>query len=108
MGKLTRMRMMRTGQIPELGAGEVAVLAMLMTITMERVRRTRREVRNGPGKGTEQSTGTGKGRGRGRGRETVKGKILFNKPQAEMISLVPVLCSCRKKYMRLTRAHRAN
>jgi hypothetical protein len=100
------MRMMRTGQIPELGAVEVAVLAMAMTMTMERVRRTRREVRNGPGKGTEQSTGRGKGRGRGR--ETVKGKILFNKPQGEMISLVPLLCSCRTKYMRKTRAHRAN
>jgi hypothetical protein len=41
--------------------------------------------------------GKGKGRGRqpskgrGRGRETVQGKVLLNKPQQEMISLVPLL-----------------
>jgi len=83
-----------------------AVLAMPMTMTMATVRRTRRAVRKGPEKGREQRTGRGKGRGRGR--ETVKGKILLNKPQWEMISLVPLLCSCRRKGMRQTRTRRAN
>ena len=84
---------------------EGAVLAMAMTMTMERVRRTRRAVRKGPGKGREQRTGRGKGRGRGR--ETVKGKVLLNKPQGEMISLVPLRCSCRRKGMRPTQTWRA-
>ena len=50
------MMMMRTGQIPEHLTVEGAVLAMAMTMTMERVRRTRREVRKGPGKGRKQRT----------------------------------------------------
>jgi len=85
---------------------------------MARVRSTHREVRKGPGKGIEHRTGRGKGRGRGkgkgrgkgrgRGRETVKGKVLFNTPQVEMISLVPLLCSSRRNGMRQTRAQRAN
>jgi hypothetical protein len=79
---------------------------MAITMTMARVRRTCREVCKGPGKGREQRTGRGKGSGRGR--ETVKGKVLLNKPQGEMISLVPLLCSCRRKGMRQTQALRAN
>jgi hypothetical protein len=85
---------------------EGAIFAMAKTMTMARIRRTRREVREGPGKGREQRMGRGKGRGRGR--ETVKGKVLLNKPQGEMISLVPMLCSCRRKGMRQTWARRAN
>jgi len=75
-------------------------------MTTARVRRTHRAVRKIPGKGR------GKGRGRqgrkGRGRETVKGNVLLNKPQQEMISFVPLLCSCRRKCMRQTRTRRAN
>jgi hypothetical protein len=85
---------------------EGAILAMAKSMTMARMRRTRREVRQGPRKGREQRTGRGKGRGKGR--ETVKGKVLLNKPQGEMISLVPMLCSCRRKGMRQTWARRAN
>jgi len=68
----------------------------------------------GTGKGKVQRMGRGKGsgrqprKGRGRGRETVKGKVLLNKPQEEMISLVPFLCSCRRKCMRQTRTRKAN
>jgi hypothetical protein len=49
--------MMRTARIPERQAVKGAFLAMAMTMTMARVRRTRREVRQGPGKGREQRTG---------------------------------------------------
>ena len=94
--------MMRTRRIPERRAVEGAVLAMAMTMTMARVRRTRREVRKGPGKGREQRTGRGKGRGRGR----VKGKVLLNKPQGEMICLVPL--GCRRKRKRQTWTRSAN
>jgi hypothetical protein len=100
------MMMMTTGRIPEHRAVEGAVLAMAMTMTMARVRMTRREVRKGPGKERDQRTG--RGQGRGRGRETVKGKVLLNKHQGEMISLMPLLCSCRRKGMRQTRAWRVN
>jgi len=97
--------MMTTGQIPERRAVEGAILVIAMTITTARVKRTRRAVRKGPGKGREQRMGRGnerrlrmgRGKGRGRGRETVKGKVLLNKPQGETISLVPLLCSCRRK-----------
>jgi hypothetical protein len=73
-------------------------------------------VRTGLGKGREHRMGRGKGmrlrtgRGKGiaRGRETVKGKVLFNTPQEEMISLVPLLCSCRRKCQRQTWTRRAN
>jgi hypothetical protein len=37
---------------------------------------------------------TGRGKGRGKKMETVKGKVLLNKPLGEMISLVPLLYSC--------------
>jgi hypothetical protein len=89
---------------------------MAMTMTTARVRRTRRAVRNEPGKGRVQRMGRGKGRGKrrvrqwrtGRGRETVKEKVLLNKHQEEMISLVPLLCSCRRNCIRQTRTQRAN
>jgi hypothetical protein len=70
---------------------------MAMTMTTGRVSRSRRAVRKGLRKGRVQRMGKGKGRGRqpskgrGRGRETVQGKVLLNKPQQEMISLVPLL-----------------
>jgi hypothetical protein len=54
------------------------------------------EKRTGKGKGKR----TGRGKGRGSGRERVKGKELLNKPQGEMISIVPLLCICRRKGMR--------
>ena len=91
------MMMMTTGRIPERRAVDGAVLAMTMTMITARVSRTRRAVRKGPGKGRVQMMGRGKGRGRqprkgrGRGRETVQGKVLLNKPQEEMISLVPLI-----------------
>jgi len=106
--------MMTTGRIPEHRAVEGANLAMAMTMTTARVRRTRRAVRKGPGKSRVPRMGRGhrSGRqprkGRGRGRETAKGKVLLNKPQEEMISLVPLLCSCRTKCMRRTRTRKAN
>jgi hypothetical protein len=54
-------------------------------------------VRKELGKGRVQRMGSGKGWGKGRGRqrrkgrgrETVKGKVLLNIPQEEMISLMP-------------------
>jgi len=58
----------------------------------------------GNGKGTQDGMGTGKGRGR----ETVKGQVLLNKPHGEMISLVPLLCSCRRKCMRQTSTWKAH
>jgi MarR-like DNA-binding transcriptional regulator SgrR of sgrS sRNA len=102
------MRMMRmtTGLIPVCRAVEGAVQAMAMTMMTARVRRTRRAVRKVLGKGRENRMGRGKGRGRGR--ETVKGKVLFNTPQEEMICLVPLLCSCRRKCQRQTWTWRAN
>jgi hypothetical protein len=60
------------------------------------------------GRGKERRLRTGRGKGRGRGRETVKGKVLLNKPQGEMISLAPLLCICRKNCLRLTWTSRAN
>jgi len=94
--------MTKSVRMLERRAVEEAILAMEITMTTATVRRTRRAVGQGPGKGREQRIGRGKGRGRGmqwtkergRGRETLKGKVLLNKPQGEMISLVPLLCSC--------------
>jgi hypothetical protein len=106
--------MMTTGCIPQRRAVEGAILAMAMAMTTARVRRTRRVVRKGLGKGRVKRMGRGKRRGkqlrkgRGRGRETIKGKLLANKPQEEMISLVPLLCSCRRKCIRQTWIWRAN
>src|SRR5882757_8463179 len=96
--------MMRTARNLVRRAVDGAILGMATQMTTARVRRTCRAVRKGPGKGREQTMGSGKGRrlrtGRGKGRrrgsETVKGKVLFNTPQEEMISLVLLLCSCRR------------
>jgi hypothetical protein len=53
---------------------------MAITMTIARVRRTRRAVRQGAGKRREHRMGRGnergKGRGKRRGREMVKGKVL--------------------------------
>jgi hypothetical protein len=107
-----RKMMMRTGLFLERREVEGAVLVIAMTITTARVRRTHRAGRKGPGKRREQRMGRGKvrgmGRGKGRGREMGKGKVLLNKPQREMISVVPLLCSCRRKCMRQSRTRRAN
>ena len=51
--------MMRTGQMPGHRAVEGAILAMAMTRTTVRVRRTLRAVRKGPGKGWDQRMGRG-------------------------------------------------
>jgi hypothetical protein len=80
-----RMMMIRTVRILECQGVEGAALAMAMAMTTARVRTTRRAVRKEPG--TERVQRMGKGNGRGR--ETVKGKVVLNKPQEEMISLVP-------------------
>jgi len=108
--------MMRTGQIVVREAVEGAVLAIAMTMTMARVRRIHRAVRKGPGEGREQRMGRGKGRrlrtgrgtARGRGRETVKRKCIVKQTPGEMISLVLLLCSCRRKCQRQTWTRRAN
>jgi hypothetical protein len=63
-------------------------------------------VRKRLGKGIEQRMG--RGTGTGKGYETVTGKVLLNTPQGEMISLVPLLCSCRRKDMRQNPTRRAN
>jgi len=97
------MRMLRTARIPEHRAVEGAVLVMAISITTVRVGRNSRAVRNRPRKGKEQQMGRGKGRrlrmgkgkGKGRGSEMVMAKVLLNKPQGEMISLVPLLCRYR-------------
>jgi hypothetical protein len=49
-----RMMMIRTGRIPERRAVEGAVLAMAMTISTMRVRRTRMAVSKGLGKRREK------------------------------------------------------
>jgi hypothetical protein len=46
--------------------------------------------------------------GRGRGKETVKGQVLFNKPQRKMISHMLLICSCRRKCIRQIWTPRAN
>jgi hypothetical protein len=85
----TRMMMMTTARIAEHRVLDRALLAKAMTMRTARVRRTPRSVRKGPGMGREQRMGRGKGRGMGR--ETVKGEVLLNEIQGEMISLVPLL-----------------
>jgi hypothetical protein len=42
-----------------------------------------------------------RGKGSGRGREMLKGKVLINEPQGEMLSLLPLLCSGRRKCQRI-------
>jgi hypothetical protein len=110
------MMMMRKGWITELRAEQRAVPSMAMLLMTARVRRTPRAVGKRPGKGLEHRMGrgnyrrlrTGKGKGRGRGRETVKGKVLLNKPQGEMIFLMPLLCSCRRNCERQTWTRRGS
>jgi len=106
--------MMTTGRIPERRVVEGAIVTMAMTMMTVRVRRTRWAVRTGLGKGRVQRIGRGKGRGRqprktrGKGREMVSGKVLLNKPQEEMISLMPFLCSCSRQCTRQTLTQRAD
>ena len=108
--------MMTTERIPLRQAVEGAVLAMAMTMTMGRVRRTYRAARTGPGKGRVQKIRkgkvrrlrTGRGKGMGRGRESIKRKVLINTPQQEMIVLVPFLYSWRRKCPRQIWTWRAN
>jgi len=60
--------MVRTAQIPEPRAVDEAMLAVAMTMTTARARRTHRAVRKGPEKRREQRMGRGNGRGMGRGK----------------------------------------
>ena len=107
---------MTTGLIPVRRAVEEAVLVMAMTVTTTRVRRTHRAVRKGPGMGREERMGrgtgrrlrTGRRRERGSGKETVKGNVLLNTPQQEMISLVLLLGCSRRKCQSQTEIRRAN
>ena len=108
--------MNRTGPIPVHPVGDRMSLVIAMTMTIVKVRRTRRVVRKGPGMGSEQRMGRGMerrlrmgwGKGRGREKEMVKGKVLLNTPKGEMTSLVPLLCSCRRKCQMHTWTWRAN
>jgi len=52
-------------------------------------------------------TEDGKGKGMGKGRETVKGKVLLNPPQGEMVFLMQLHRSCRNKHQRQTLTWRA-
>jgi hypothetical protein len=45
--------------------------------------------------------------GKGKGKVNGKGNGIVNKPQEGMISLVLLLCSCRRKCMRPTRIGKA-
>jgi hypothetical protein len=81
---------------------------MAMAMTTANVRNSRRAVTNESGKRKENRMGRGNGRGKGRGRATVKGKVWLNNPLVEMISLVPLFCSGRRKCMRQTQTWRAN
>jgi hypothetical protein len=70
------------------------------------------EIGTGKGKGTKDGKGKGKGKAtnkwKGKGKGNGKGKGTVNKLQEEMISLVPLLCSCRMQCMRRTRTWKAN
>jgi hypothetical protein len=110
------MMMMNNGQSMDCQAVEGTIPEMPMRITTVKIRRTCRALRHVLGKGREERMARGTGRqlrmGRGkewaRARELVKGKVLLNKPQGEMISLVPLICSCRMKSHRQTWTGRAN
>jgi hypothetical protein len=85
------MMMMRTGRILQGRAVEEAVLVMAMTITTERLRRTRRAVRKEPRKGRVQRIGMGNGKGNateeGKGKTHSKGKgIVKQTPGGDDIS----------------------
>jgi len=108
--------MMKTGQNTVHRAVEGAALEMDITMTTARCRRIRWAVRKGLetgrqqriGRGKERQLRTGRGKRRGMGMETVERKELFNTPQGEMISLVPLLCSCKRQCQRQTWTRRAN
>jgi hypothetical protein len=68
------MMIMTTRWIVVCRAGEGAVLAIEMTMTMARVRITCRAVRKVPEKAMDQTMG--RGNRRGMGRETLKRKVL--------------------------------
>jgi hypothetical protein len=56
----------------------------------------------------ERGKGSGRQLRKGRGRETVKGKVLLDQPQEEMISLVLLLWGCRRKCIGQPQTRRAN
>jgi hypothetical protein len=62
--------------------------------------------------GTHDGIGKGMGKaqeqGKVKGKRNVKGKVLLNILQGEMISLVPLLCCCRRRYIWHTVTWRAN
>jgi len=60
------------------------------------------------GKGKGKATEDGKGKGKGKRKGNGKGKGIVKQPQGEVISLVPLLCSCRRKCQRQTWTRRAN
>jgi hypothetical protein len=70
----------------------------------------------GKEKGTKDGKGQGKGKEKGKGKAMEEGKRkgngngkeLLYKPQGERISLVLLLCSCRRKCTRQSRTQRAN
>ena len=64
----------------------------------------------GKGKATEDGKreGKGKGKGKGKAKGNGKGKGIVKQTPGEMISLVPLLCSCRRKCIRQTWTQRAN
>jgi hypothetical protein len=58
----------------------------------------------GKGKGKKDGKGTGKGKVKG----NAKGKGIVKQTLGEMISLVQLLCSCTRNWLRQTRTGRAN
>jgi hypothetical protein len=108
------MMIMKTRWIPEHQAIDGAIEAMARTITTTRVTTTPGVLRESPGTGRVQRMRREKGRGSqyrkrgGWGREMVKGKEFLNKPQEEIISLVPWISSCRRKPLWQTQTQRAN
>jgi len=64
--------------------------------------------KDGKGKGTATEDRKGNGKAKGKGKGNHKGKGILKQTPGEMISLVPLLCSCRRKCMRQTWTQRAN
>jgi len=64
--------------------------------------------KDGKGKGKVTADGQGKGKGKGKGKGNGKGKGIVKQTLREMITPVPLLCSCRRKFMRQTLTRRAN
>jgi len=71
---------------------------------------TGRATKDGQGKGKATEDGEGKALGKGKGKEkrNGKGKGIVKQTPGEMISLMPLLCSCRRKCMRHTHTQREN